>query len=199
MVGVLMPHANPGPAGRGANSDRRRRIALYTAMSLAIPATLGWSLGFVGNLIGPDGRASYVVVAVLAFLFALADLGLVRLRLPTSRTPVPHAWRLRGRTRSAARYGATLSLGFLTPIYGNGFYLILPAILLLGRPWFAAAAYACYGLGRSLPMIAMSLSRREHTGPESFSHLGQHWPKAIGMEAAALVAAGSAAVWAAIQ
>ncbi len=198
---MLLDPVNRDSAGSGAGVvDPLGRVALYTAMSVTVPAIAGWVIGSIGMRVAPDmGIVAYALVGSLAASLALIDSGVLQLSLPMRKAPVPHGWRFRGKTRSAGRYGAVLSLGFLTPIYGSGFYLIVPTLFLLGRPAFAAATYGGYGFARSLPLMGLSLLNPERHSSDSLARLGKYWPRALNFEVVLLFAVCSAAVWAGIQ
>src|SRR6187200_3334941 len=75
----------------GSRVRQHLAIAFFAAAALVASAALGAVLGLAGSMVGT--RPALIGAAVIAFLAALRETGLVRLPLPPSRRHVPERWR----------------------------------------------------------------------------------------------------------
>ena len=140
------------PAVCGSRARQRLAIALFAAGALLASAALGAALGLAGSVIGT--RPALIGAAVIAFLAALRETGVVRFPLPQSRRQVPERWRSELPLPVwSTGYGAGLGVGFLTFQPVATFWVSCAAALALGRPVLAALCFAFYGAGRAFMTI----------------------------------------------
>jgi hypothetical protein len=173
------------PAVCGSRARQRLAIALFALGALVASAALGAALGLAGGLIGT--RPALIAAAVVAFLAALRETGLVRLPLPQSRRQVPERWRSElPLPLWSAGYGAGLGAGFLTFQPVATFWVACAAALALGRPALAALCFAFYGAGRAFMTI---WPRRRNDAPAAVERLVARSALVGRMNAAVLVLA----------
>jgi cytochrome c-type biogenesis protein len=118
----------------------------------------GWAGRFFGLSRGISGAvpapAILLLIGVLAYLFGLAELGLLRLRIPS--VGLPQFIQRRG------DYGKSLLMGL---VLGNAgvacpnplFYVLLVYIVGLASPFSGAALGFVHGLGRVTPILLLTV------------------------------------------
>src|SRR3954454_897913 len=111
MAQTITPVVHGARRGPWAGS-----VALHATGATLSAAVLGAVLTLAGAALGaPWGRTGFVVVAVIAALYAARELMGVPVPLPNFRRQVPEWWRTFFTPRSAAfLYGLGLGVGFLT-------------------------------------------------------------------------------------
>lgn len=135
----------------------------FAVASVAGGLLFGASLGILGTvataLIGAAmPQFILMLLGLCGVVFALVDLGVLPVTVPTLHRSVPQRWWLRyGPTRGAVAYGAVLGMGVTTFIPFASFYMLLVGALLLG-PVAGGLIGAAYGLGRALPVPFASLA-----------------------------------------
>jgi hypothetical protein len=173
------------PAVCGSRVRQHLAIAFFAAAALVASAALGAVLGLAGSMVGT--RPALIGAAVIAFLAALRETGLVRLPLPQSRRQVPERWRSElPLPLWSAGYGAGLGAGFLTFQPVATFWVACAAALALGRPALAALCFAFYGAGRAVMTI---WPRRRGDAPAAVERLVARSALVGRMNAAVLVLA----------
>jgi len=146
MIETFTPHLC---GGRGR---RNLGVALFAAGAIAASAALGWVLGLAGA--GLSSSLTLSLLAVLALVGALRDLGIMRIPLPQRRGQVPESWRRElPLVVWAPAYGVMLGLGVLTFQVVSTFWVVAGACIAIGNPATAAACFALFGLGRVLMVI----------------------------------------------
>jgi hypothetical protein len=156
------------PAVCGSRPRQRLALAVFALGTLVASAALGAALGFSGSFIGT--RPALIAAAILAFLAALREAGVVRLPVPQSRKQVPERWRYDLPLPVwSAGYGAGLGVGILTFQPVATFWVACAAALALGRPLLAAACFSLYGAGRVF--MATWPRRRQESGPAAVEKL----------------------------
>ena len=152
MAQTITPVVHGGRRGRWGLT-----LALHVAGAAAAAAVLGAAAGAVGSLLGaPWGRASGVVVAVVALAYGAREVARVPVPVPELRRQVPEWWRETfSPGRAAFLYGAGLGVGFLTHLRHGTLVAVVAAAVALGDPWVGAAALAPFGLARSLAVAAV--------------------------------------------
>ena len=139
------------PAVCGNRKRQLVALVLFAVGAITTSAALGAVLGLVGSAIG---GAALIVAAALAILGALREAGVLRFPIPQSRRQVPDRWRYELPLPVwATGYGAGLGLGILTYQPVATFWVACAAALALGRPLAGAAAFALYGVGRTLVLL----------------------------------------------
>lgn len=132
-----------------------KALGLAFAFGLGLALTLlvyGVITAVAGDYFGLDQftRAMFIVAGLMALLFGLSELNLVRVPLPTFTHRVPN-WISQG-------YGKTLLLGMFLGNVGIGcpnpaFYVLLTYIASTGEIATGAWLGLVHGLGRAVPLI----------------------------------------------
>ena len=106
-----------------------------------------------------------LLVASLAIVGGLRDLGFFRLRLPQPFKQVPRGWlEVFGPRLTGLLWGFSVGLGFNTMIHYALYYVVVAWILLSGNPLLGAQALAIYGLAQGLLLtIEVFALRKENT------------------------------------
>ncbi|MFZ4756423.1 MAG: TolB family protein [Miltoncostaeaceae bacterium] len=146
MIETFTPHLC---GGRGR---RNLGVALFAVGAIVASAALGWVLGLVGA--GLPSSLTLSLLAVLALVGAMRDLGIMRIPLPQRRGQVPESWRRElPLVVWAPAYGIILGLGVLTFQVVSTFWVVAGACIAIGNPTTGAACFALFGLGRVLMVI----------------------------------------------
>ena len=102
----------------------------------------------------PEVRvATLVALAILSACYGLAELLRKPLPVPTRHWRVPRAWGAAGDKWFSVLFGFVLGMGFLTIVPFFGFYTLLVWSAFLANPTESAAALACFGAIRGLPVL----------------------------------------------
>ncbi len=136
-----------------------RAIGIATAFGLGLATTLalyGIVIAFLGAYFGLDSftRVMFVVAGSMALLFALSELGLMRVPLPEFTSRIPN-WITKG-------YGKSYLLGLFLGNAGIGcpnpaFYVLLTYIASTGSVVAGGWLGLVHGLGRAAPLIFLVL------------------------------------------
>jgi hypothetical protein len=124
---------------------------IFTAAAAVGGSAMGFVIGSFGELLRVTtfARALVPMLAAVAALGALAELGIVRAPRPQRRRQVPSGWRARFPPRTvAALYGFLLGGGLFTPISHWTFY-VLVLTALIGGPLIGSGLLGIFGLGRA--------------------------------------------------
>lgn len=136
---------------------------LYTAGATIGAALVGLALGAVGAGArwalglswGPPGPGLLLLVAGLALVGGLRDLGFLRFRLPQPPKQVPRGWlEVFGPHRTGFLWGLAVGLAYTTMIQYSLYYVLAFWILLMGSPLVGAAALAIYGFAQGALLTA---------------------------------------------
>ncbi len=147
-----------GYAGTLTERIGRRRLLLVGAAfgvgTILSLAALGLIVGLLGQAAGVStGRYWRVAAGIVLVVFGLANLGLLRFRVPEGRIGLRT---LGGSAPGAMVYG--LAVGGATAACSVACNPLLPmavgATVLKGAPVMGAALLAAFGLGYSLPLTA---------------------------------------------
>jgi hypothetical protein len=141
--------------------------SLYTIACFGTALLLGAVLGALGHLMGSLMRDTVVyavlpnagvwLIGVLALVYALSDVGLLRLPRPTLRQAVPITWWRWWRPYGAAlAYGAALGMGVMTRIPFGAFYVLCGWCILKGDVAYSALLMGTYGAVRALVIFPAS-------------------------------------------
>lgn len=152
----------------GDAREGRQRLADVVRFGIASTATaaaLGFLLGSAGHVVLPPHawhtRLVTMLVTVVALVFAATEAMGIKLLVPTRDWIVPRKWGLiYGRRRFYYLFGAMMGAGLLTMVPFIGVYLVIASCLLLGSGGAAATVMALFGLGRTVPLLAVALSLR---------------------------------------
>jgi cytochrome c biogenesis protein CcdA len=148
--------ASINPLGERARGNRwGHTVAAYTWAATASAAVLGAAVGGIGGLAGFGGRWAVVALGAAAVGAGLADLWAPG-RLPTTARQVDERWlaRYRGWIYGAG-FGAQLGVGVATVITSATVYAWLVAAAVSGSAAAGAVVGASFGIGRSLPFLAV--------------------------------------------
>jgi cytochrome c-type biogenesis protein len=150
----LVPLVIGSVAGYGA--ERKRGLRLVGAFALGAAAAYG-VFGAVAALWGAAfqsavGNRWYVVLAVLCVFSGLVMTGLVRLPLPQSSSGLSSSWS--GGLAAAFGLGAVMSLASSACCLGPIFAVLMYSSA-SGRVFHGAVTLFAFGLGKSLPLLAV--------------------------------------------
>ena len=179
------------PLGKEASEVRQWlvRVAMYTAASTVGAGLLSLLLGLVGSglhALLPAVTYGWVtaIFGVVALVFALKELNIIKLPAPQIGWQVPKSWMRDSRLFGNTAYGVVLGAGIFTYIPFASFYLLLAWEMAAGAVSLRAALALgmSYGFVRGLLAVmgGISMLRGEYPLPLSnwlIAHLG--WWHAI--------------------
>ncbi|OLE36118.1 MAG: hypothetical protein AUG48_08535 [Actinobacteria bacterium 13_1_20CM_3_68_9] len=147
----------------GLAGDGGRRWTTIAACATFVPgALLGGVLTFgslsaLGEAIhGAGGRLAYLVAAGIAVAAAAAEARGMRI-VPQVRRQLPEGWRwTMPLPLASALYGILLGLGFTTFVLSFGVWALAGISIALGDPSAGLLIGAAFGIGRAIPVIAVS-------------------------------------------
>ena len=174
------------PLGKGPRevSSWVARVILYTLGSMLGATLMSLVLGLAGIGLGailpPIGYGWVTALfGVVALLFALKELNIIRLPALQVGWQVPASWMRPSRALGNTLYGIVLGAGIFTFIPFASFYLLLMWEVAAGAASLQAAITLgmIYGFFRGLPAVlgGISVLRGEYPLPVSewlISHLG---------------------------
>lgn len=157
LVFVIIPFAS------GKGYKKGFFMALLFGLGIIITLTLyGFALGFVGQFFGLSRQISGAVpapvvlpiIAILAYVFGLSEVGVLKLRLPSFVLP-----------QFIQRQGDYAKSFFMGLVLGNAgvacpnplFYVLLIYIAGLANPFSGAALGFAHGLGRATPVFLLTI------------------------------------------
>lgn len=160
VAGVV---AAPKQPGRKGSSTPARRLGWHALGSILTGAPTGALIGGIGMLVG--GFLSVGIAlglwALVAALYGLHELGMLRMPTPMRRQQLPR--RLR-RTMEPWKvsflFGAMIGPGFVIFIRSSAYYLLVLGLMLAGNPLLGAALFTLVSLGRCLPSLAAIVHTR---------------------------------------
>ena len=152
------------------------RVVMYTAGTTVGAALFALLLGATGralHILLPAVTFQWVVAlfGVLALVFALKELNILRLPLWQVGWQVPASWMRPSRTFGNTLYGIVLGTGIFTYIPFASFYLLLMWEMAAGAASLEAAVLLgmIYGFARGVPAAlgGISIMRGSYTLPVS--------------------------------
>jgi hypothetical protein len=146
--------ASINPLGeRGRQQRYAITVTTFVMGSTAAGALLGGVLGWLGSAFTLDIGA-LVVVAIVAVLGVLFDLGAFGWRVPGPRRQVDERWlsTYRGWVYGLG-FGVQLGLGFTTIVTASATWVAFACALFSGSPRGGLVIGATYGLVRALPVL----------------------------------------------
>jgi hypothetical protein len=150
LVLVIAP-----PVRRRFTADKGvLRSCLYLAALTTGGALFAVVLSVVGQSIA--GKQAVVILAPLALVMAIREIGLIRVRLPNSPYRVPREWLRLGYWRGPLLYGVAMGPGFLTSTPFASYHVFVLWILLGATPVIAGFAGALFGLVRGASIFALT-------------------------------------------
>ena len=137
-----------------------RGVAAYMAALIASATIVGALVGFIGSVfttmvlsnVGTPGLWT-ATIAVMALVYGLRELAIIRLPMPQVAWQVPASWSRYGKAGQSLLYGLVLGAGIFTFIPYASFYILLLLEASLGVVGGAALGLV-YGLARALSMLA---------------------------------------------
>jgi hypothetical protein len=121
---------------------------------------LGAVIGTAGAIVVALAPALQTPLAFLlgavALVYALSEVGLIKLPVPGRDWQVPAEWVRDGFYRSAAIFGGTVGLGIFTRIPYASFPILLAWMFVSGNVLYAALAGTIYGIARALSIYSSS-------------------------------------------
>src|SRR5882724_635026 len=154
MVGTICPMVH------GARQAHQKIAIIVThALGSTVGAAIvGMIAGMIGNMLQFPrfGASGLTLVGVFSTIYALGDGTFADLPHPQSSLRVPPDWRRFGPVLAALFYGLALGVAVGTPIQVSSFYIVLVWSAALGKPFIAAAVFLGFGIGRVIPILALS-------------------------------------------
>ena len=147
----------------GLAGDRGRRWTTMAACATFAPGavlggvvTFGLLSGLGRATHGAGGRLAYLVAALIAIAAAVAEARGVRI-VPQIRRQLPEGWRwTMPLPLAAGLYGILLGLGFTTFVLSFGVWALAGISVAVGDPSTGVLIGAAFGMGRSIPIVAIS-------------------------------------------
>lgn len=142
----------------GRNRRYYTAVALHTVGAALSSAALGGLLGAVGLLLGaPWGSVGLWLIAGVAGLYALRELGGIGVPLPDLDRQVPDWWRtFYSRNVAAFLYGLGLGVGFATYLSFGTLVAVATAAVVTGHPGQAALIMGSFGVARGISVLLAS-------------------------------------------
>jgi hypothetical protein len=158
-------------------------------------AAFGALLGAVGNHLPDDVRAAGAsVLAVLATVVGILDLGSRRLRVLQIDRETSRQWPHAGAFRWALLNGSALGVGATSRLGFWLWYVVPSSALLLGDPTVGAVLYGVYGLVRGFGVWGILLLPNHVSGEDSTIWLLRQYATARLVTAGQLIVVGMAVV-----
>jgi cytochrome c biogenesis protein CcdA len=150
MVETIAPVVYEGKKSRYLTA-----VALFATGAVIAAALVGLLAGALGTVAGaPWDTTGWIVVAVLALLYALREVFRLPIPVPDRHQQVPLWWRSFYSQRvTAVLYGFGLGLGYLTYLSYGTYFVVTIAALVSGNPLIGMALCAPFGLGRALSVL----------------------------------------------
>lgn len=136
--------------------------------AMFVGAVIGVAAQWVVPQAGGTGLWLAAVVAPISLLYALSEVGIVRLPRPQINRQVPASWRsLLHPHLVSFLYGLGLGTGFATRIITGTFYVLVIGVFAVGNSIFAMLAFTLFGVGRALPIGLLGWQlRSSYTGEQ---------------------------------
>jgi hypothetical protein len=145
-----------------AGDDGRRWTTIAACVTFVPGAVVGGvvtfgSLAALGEAThGAGGRLAYLIAAGIAVAAAAAEARGMRIA-PQIRRQLPQGWRwTMPLPLASALYGILLGLGFTTFVLSFGVWALAGISVALGDPSAGLVIGAAFGIGRAIPVIAVS-------------------------------------------
>lgn len=146
------------PLSMGKNYKKGLFMALLFSLGLIITLTLyGVGVALLGQSLGLArvAQVMYIIAGVIAFVFGLVELKLIKFEIPSYK-------RMPNFIQKQPDYSKALFLGLFLGNAGIGCpnpatYVILTWIAASGNVFYGAALQFVNGIGRVLPLIALSI------------------------------------------
>ena len=181
----------------GKRSRYYAAVTLFALGAMLAAALVGLIAGALGMLAqAPWGTTGWVVIAVVALIYALREVFELPIPVPDRHRQVPLWWRSFYSQRvTAVLYGFGLGIGYLTYLSFGTYFVVTIAAFVSGDPLVGTALCAPFGLGRALSVIVAnrSLGEQVPSGIDRVDDLAQsRVPRLV--TAAMLVGVGAAAL-----
>ncbi len=146
------------PLSMGKSYKKGLFMALLFSLGLIITLTLyGVAVALLGKSLGLErvAQVMYIVAGIIAFVFGLVELKLLKFEMPSYK-------RMPNFIQKQPDYSKALFLGLFLGNAGIGCpnpatYVILTWIAASGNVFYGAALQFVNGIGRALPLIALSI------------------------------------------
>ncbi len=175
MVETITPVVHGGSRRRWGQF-----LALHVAGAALAAAAFGLALGALGALLGaPWGRASALLVALLAAAYLAREAFGLAVPVPQLRRQVPDWWRTFFPFGPASfLYGVGLGVGFLTYLAHGTLVVVAAAAVASGRPAIGAAMLVPFGIARGLSAVVARRAKTPAEGSTLVERLARSasWP-----------------------
>jgi len=139
--------------------------------SIISAAAFGAIVGLLGRWLTTTTRPLLLlaILGILSTVYALGDIGFVRLPYPQNVVQVPVYWRnLFHPYVAALYYGIGLGFGVSTRIVTGALYVVLAGVFLSADPLQATFIFCFFGLGRGGSILVIGWKMRTLQSAEDF-------------------------------
>jgi hypothetical protein len=151
------------PVGYGGHTRLKwvSAVALYSLSAAVASSLTGMLLASLGLLLHGVAASVFALkwlwISILALLYCLHEIGIIRMPVPQRKQQVPRGWRQRYHPWIAASaYGFVIGSGLLTRISVSTFYVFLLWCFLSFNPLQAAFVGTFYGLSQGCLLLLMA-------------------------------------------
>lgn len=130
----------------------------FSISALVSAAVTGCLFGLFGRVVvvGADTTSAVVLwvgASFIAFVYGLAELLGVGLRVPSRHWLIPQRWAAYGSPRLEIIFGLILGTGFLTVVPFIGYYLLLASCVASSSLLLGSTLMVIFGVGRVTPVL----------------------------------------------
>ncbi|NIT59520.1 MAG: hypothetical protein GWN00_25870 [Aliifodinibius sp.] len=138
---------------------------LHVLGNVVAAITMGFIFGLIGYWLMPYNKGRWALLfgglGILSMVYALDEIGLLRLPYPQRAEQVPVSWRsLFHPYTTAILYGLGLGAGVTTHIVTAALYVVILGLFLYAHPLYAAVTFGLFGLGRGVSVLVAGWSMR---------------------------------------
>jgi hypothetical protein len=135
-------------------------LIAFASGALLTAAAVGLALGVA---LPTGGSTALLAAGLVAVVYAIGELGLVRLPSPQLRRQVPERWRERyPQPVTGFLYGVGLGLGFVTYLPVATLVVVCAGVALVAGPLGGAAVLSGFGIGRACVLAASTWGVRSY-------------------------------------
>lgn len=142
----------------GRNRRYYLAVMLHVVGATLSAALLGLLLGGLGRVLGaPWGSGGLWALVAVAGLYAVREMGDLKIPLPDLDRQVPDWWRtFYSHNVAAFLYGLGLGIGFVTYLSFGTLVAVAAGALVAGDPAVGAALMGAFGLARGLSVLIVA-------------------------------------------
>ena len=152
-------------------SSYRLSLLIHALASTLAAAAVGAVAGGLGFLVGAPWRWGWIVVAGIAFLYAIREATGLRVPIPDRHQQVPLWWRSFYSPRvTSFLYGFGLGIGYLTYLSFGTYVVVTAAAFASGEAVVGALISAPFGIGRAVS-VALANARASEDRPSGIDRV----------------------------